>query len=139
VAAGTTVTVSSGDAGVTSTVGSPSSDANVLAAGASTTFRTYAQDGYGGLRFPGITGWLNNNISSLSSGGFEQDGRTVDLGQTATIPVTITPSGASGTHVSGTLYLDDAAFFEFGSIEDAITNYPQGDQVAAIPYAYSIK
>jgi hypothetical protein len=64
---------------------------------------------------------------------------TVGPGETATIPVTITPTGASGTHVSGTLYLDDAAFFQFGSIQDAVTNFPQGDQVASIPYAYTIK
>jgi hypothetical protein len=60
-------------------------------------------------------------------------------GQTATIPVTITPNGAPGTQVSGTLYLDDAAFFQFGSIQDAITNFPQGNQVASIPYSYTIK
>ena len=64
---------------------------------------------------------------------------TVQPGQTATIPVTVTPSGASGTEVSGTLYLDDASFYEYGSIEDAITNFPQGNQVAAIPYEYTIK
>ena len=63
----------------------------------------------------------------------------VPAGQTATIPVTITPSGASGTMVSGTLYLDDAAYYEFGSIQDAVVNYPQADQVAAIPYSYTIK
>jgi hypothetical protein len=79
VAAGTTVTASSGDAGVTSTIGAPSSDPEVISAGASTTYRAFAQTGYGGARFPGVTGWASNNISSLSSGGFEQDGRTVDL------------------------------------------------------------
>ena len=64
---------------------------------------------------------------------------TVAPGQTATIPVTITPSGASGTKVTGTLYLDDTAYFEFGSIQDAVVNYPQADQVAALPYQYTIK
>jgi hypothetical protein len=60
-------------------------------------------------------------------------------GQTGTIPVTITPSGASGTKVTGTLYLDDTAYFEFGSIQDALVNYPQADEVAALPYQYTIK
>ena len=64
---------------------------------------------------------------------------TVGPGQTATIPVTITPSGAPGTKVSGTLYLDDVAYFEFGSIQDALVNFPQADQVAALPYQYTIK
>jgi hypothetical protein len=64
---------------------------------------------------------------------------TVDPGQTATVPVTITPSGASGTKVTGTLYLDDVADFEFGSIQDAVVNFPQADQVAALPYQYTIK
>jgi hypothetical protein len=64
---------------------------------------------------------------------------TVAPGQTGTIPVTITPSGAPGTKVTGTLYLDDTAYFEFGSIQDALVNYPQADQVAALPYQYTIK
>lgn len=64
---------------------------------------------------------------------------TVGPGQTATIPVTITPSGAPGTTVTGTLYLDDTAYFEFGSIQNALVNYPQADEVAALPYQYTIK
>ena len=64
---------------------------------------------------------------------------TIAPGQTGTIPVTITPSGPSGTKVAGTLYLDDTAYFEFGSIQDALVNYPQADEVAALPYQYTIK
>ena len=79
IAAGAVVTVSSGDAGVTSTIGTPSTDPEVISAGATTTYRLDAQDGYGGARFPGVTGWLDNNISSFSSGGFDQAGRTVDV------------------------------------------------------------
>ena len=79
VAAGTTVTASSGDAGVTNTVGTPSTDPHVISVGASTTYETPSLLGYGGFQFPGVTGFLNDNISSLSSSGFEQDGQTISL------------------------------------------------------------
>jgi subtilisin family serine protease len=79
VAAGTVVTVSTGDAGVTSTIGSPATDPELISAGATTSYQIDAQDGYGGARFPGVTGYLNNNISSFSSGGFDSAGGTVDV------------------------------------------------------------
>jgi subtilisin family serine protease len=79
VAAGTTVTVSSGDAGMTSTLGSPSTDPDVISAGATTSYRIDLQNGYGGAQFPGIKGYLDNDISSFSSGGFDQQGQTVDV------------------------------------------------------------
>ena len=77
-AAGITVTVSTGDAGVTGTLSSPGTDPKVISMGATNTYRLLAQIGYGGARFPEVTGWLNNNISSFSSGGFAQDASTLD-------------------------------------------------------------
>ena len=80
VAAGVTVVVSTGDAGYNSTIGSPADDPKVIAVGATTTLRGYAQTTYGGINAPGSNGqWINNQISSISSGGVAEDGRTVDL------------------------------------------------------------
>ena len=81
VAAGVTVVVSSGDAGANSTQGSPATDPNVIDVGASTTFRAYEQNTFGGAGWPGASGgYTNNNISSLSSGGYSQlNASTVDL------------------------------------------------------------
>ncbi|MFF0414679.1 S8 family serine peptidase [Kitasatospora sp. NPDC004745] len=78
VKAGVTVAVSSGDAGITGTIGTPATDPNVIAVGASTDNQNYQQTGYAGAQFSNRT-WSNNRISALSSGGFTQAGRTVDL------------------------------------------------------------
>lgn len=72
VRAGTVVSMSTGDAGPTSTVGSPSTDPAVLSSGASTTYRTYAQEDIENYDGIGADGWENNNLSGLSSGGFTE-------------------------------------------------------------------
>jgi hypothetical protein len=58
---------------------------------------------------------------------------TINPGQTSVINVTITPSGAHGTVVSGTLYVDDFV----GTLSPYGTT--TGDELAAIPYSYTIK
>ena len=57
----------------------------------------------------------------------------INPGQTSIIDVTITPVGAHGTVVNGTLYVDELA--------DGVAPYGQlsGDELAALPYSYSIK
>ncbi|WP_375482733.1 protease inhibitor I9 family protein [uncultured Jatrophihabitans sp.] len=77
--AGTTVTASSGDAGTTGTIGSPATDPKVISVAASTNNRGYAQTGYAGARTFSNGKWINDEISSLSSGGFTQAGGTVDI------------------------------------------------------------
>ncbi len=80
VAQGVTVVVATGDAGITSTIGSPATDPNVISVGATTTFRAYEQITSGGINDPKSNGkWVDDNISSVSSGGFAQDGSTLDL------------------------------------------------------------
>jgi hypothetical protein len=70
--AGVTVVASSGDSGVSGTVSSPASDPKIIAAGATNTLRLNAM-AYG------FTGWVNNDITPLSSGGPTPEDKVVDL------------------------------------------------------------
>jgi hypothetical protein len=77
--AGVAVVVSTGDAGTAGTLGSPSTDTDVIAVGGTTTYRLYAQITNAGFQFSNGQ-YINNNITALSSGGFAQTrARTVDV------------------------------------------------------------
>jgi hypothetical protein len=63
----------------------------------------------------------------------------VDPGQSVTIPVTITPHGSKGSTVTGTLYLADSSFISTDLSFDGVAgNTPEGSDVAAFPYSYTI-
>ncbi len=64
---------------MTSTTGEAATDPNVISAGASTDNQNYIQDGFGGTLFPEVKRWINDQVRSLSSGGFDQRGRTIDV------------------------------------------------------------
>jgi hypothetical protein len=93
---GTTVVASTGDAGPTNTEASPALDPGVIGTAASTSYRLIAQtNSYlydmgqaiknAGSAYPSYTlgqqtpGWLDNQVSTLSSSGVTEDGRVPDL------------------------------------------------------------
>jgi hypothetical protein len=78
-AAGVTITSPSYDAGPESTIWSPSSQPGVISVGASTGFRSYAQADVGEYARMRAQGWVSDNISSLSSGGSTEGGRSIDV------------------------------------------------------------
>ncbi len=135
VAAGVTVVVSSGDAGVTSTIGSPATDPYVISVGASTTFRGYAQLTDGGINNPIWNGkWIDNNISALSSGGYSQSGNTVDIvapgdlnwdlcGVNSTLFTDCTAENGSGTGFDLFGGTSEAAPLTAGAAADVISAY----------------
>ena len=77
VAAGVTVTKSSGDGGITNTIGSPGGS-RAIQVGATTDNRLYEQTGFSAAQFSNGT-WLNDNVSALSSSGITNFGHTIDL------------------------------------------------------------
>jgi hypothetical protein len=68
---------------------------------------------------------------------------TVQPGQTATIPVTITPNGAKGSVVRGNLYVDQLVVTNGGlansfNFSDFAAYEETGNDLAAIPYTYTV-
>ncbi len=77
------------------------------------------------------TGDLWTFVNGLSS---TFDPVYLEPGQSATIPLTITPTASPGTHVSGFIDLDD----QF--LANLITGFaPGGDELSSLPFSYTVK
>ena len=84
--AGVPVVASTGDAGTTNTIGSPSSGSKIIGVAATTMFRSYQQEtGFGAQLSNGT--WISNNISSKHGEFF----RTVDPFLPDRIAVAVAP------------------------------------------------
>jgi hypothetical protein len=59
----------------------------------------------------------------------------LEPGQSVAMQVTITPTAAVGTKVLGTLYIDDFTLESFVGIREVL---PDADEVAALPYSYTV-
>ena len=117
VSAGVTVTVASGDAGLTGTVDTPGADPDVITVGASTDFRGATQVGDDGAS-PTGPGWVDDNVSALSSGGFTQGGGTIDLtapGERNWAACSEDPRFAGCLDLNG----EPTSFFLFGGTSEA--------------------
>ncbi len=78
VRSGITVTQGTNDSGATEGPTTPATDPNVIDTAATTNFRAYAQTASYAFQFSNGT-WLNDNISSISGGGFSQLADTPDV------------------------------------------------------------
>ena len=78
--------------------------------------------------------WLGSTNASATFTPY-----VVEPGQSVTIPVTITAGGAAGSTVTGTLYISDSSFISpLLNFDAQPGNTPEGSDVAAFPYSYTI-
>jgi hypothetical protein len=120
VAAGVVVVQSAGDAGSAGTVEPPAYDPNVIDAAGTNDLRLLAQaDGY-------THGWLDDNMTTLSSGGTAPPGDVVDLaapGYLALAVAGINQQGPAPLPTEGFGGTSESAPFISGAAADVIQAY----------------